>query len=334
MNNRILLAFAGGAALAGGVVYFAMKKTANPVVPVASSMQATQAVAQPAQGPPSQAAPAAQVAPAVSAPAPEKTEPPAKAEKKVPVKVARHRPAAAPAEREPAAQPAEPPTPAAPAPAPAPAPEPEKKVEVTSAVPPAQPTPPSQPTPENPPAPPPPPPEPPTVTVPAGTLITVRLGETLSSDRNQPNDSFMATLDQPLAVDGFVIAERGSRVEGRVVQAEKAGKVKGVSRLAVELTKIHTSDGQTVRIQTAMFEKEGETSKKEDAAKVGAVAAIGAAIGAIAGGGKGAGIGAAAGGAAGAGDVMLTRGKPVELQVETRISFRLDQPVTITEKLP
>src|ERR1043166_7966317 len=63
-----------------------------------------------------------------------------------------------------------------------------------------------------------------TVTIPAGTLISARLGESLSSHRNRPGDSFMATLDQPLTADGFVIAERGARVEGRVVAAEEAGR--------------------------------------------------------------------------------------------------------------
>jgi hypothetical protein len=67
-------------------------------------------------------------------------------------------------------------------------------------------------------------------------------------------------------------------------------------------------------------------------AKVGAVTAIGAAIGAIAGGGKGAAIGAATGGAAGTGGVLATRGKSTTLPSETRISFRLRNAVTITER--
>jgi hypothetical protein len=69
-----------------------------------------------------------------------------------------------------------------------------------------------------------------------------------------------------------------------------------------------------------------------DAAKVGGAAAVGAVIGGIAGGGKGAAIGAGVGGGAGAGDVLLTRGKPATLPSETRLSFRLRTPVTITEK--
>jgi hypothetical protein len=171
------------------------------------------------------------------------------------------------------------------------------------------------------------------VTLVAGTLLPVRIGETISTARNQPGDGFLTTLDRPLVIDGFIIAERGSRVEGRVVEAEAAGRAKGVSHLGIELVRLSTSDGQRVRIRTEPYRKDGTNSTATDAAKIGAGAAIGAAIGAIAGGGKGAAIGAGVGGAAGAGDVLLTRGKPAEIPVETRLTFRVQEPVTITEKL-
>jgi len=183
------------------------------------------------------------------------------------------------------------------------------------------------------PATPPPPPTPHKVTIAAGTVLPVRLVEGLSTDRNQAGDTFTATLEQPLVVDGFVIAERGSRVEGRVIESDKAGRVKGVSLLSVALTQLHTSDGQRVGIQTQTFTKQGEKSTKSDAAKVGAAAGIGAIIGAIAGGGKGAAIGAGIGGAGGTGTVLATRGKAATLPSETRISFRLSEPITITERL-
>lgn len=180
--------------------------------------------------------------------------------------------------------------------------------------------------------PPPPPPEPRQVTLNAGMLLPVRLIDGLSTERNNPGDTFAGTLDQPLKADGLVIAERGARVEGRVVSADRGGKVKGVSSLTVELTRVRLSDGQTISIRTDSFERQAEASHGTDAAKVGAGAAVGAIIGAIAGGGKGAAIGAGVGGGAGAGDVLLTRGKPATLPSETRISFRLSAPITVTER--
>lgn len=177
-----------------------------------------------------------------------------------------------------------------------------------------------------------PPPPPRNVTLQAGMLIPARTVETLSSDRNAVGDTFTATLDQPLVVDGLVIAERGARLEGRIVQSQRAGRLKGVSDLAVELTQVTTSDGQRVRIETDSFEKHGESSAKENAAKIGGGAALGAIIGAVAGGGKGAGIGTLAGGAAGTAGAAATRGKAVTLPAETRINFRLRNSITITER--
>ncbi|HEX8985996.1 MAG TPA: hypothetical protein VF767_11200, partial [Bryobacteraceae bacterium] len=180
---------------------------------------------------------------------------------------------------------------------------------------------------------PPPPREPHKATIAAGTVITVRLGETISSSKNHPGDSFTATLDQPLVVDGFAIAERGARVQGKVIDAQQAGRVRGVSQLGLQLTRLHTADGQDISLSTEKFAKEGPTSKGEDVKKVGIGAALGAAIGAIAGGGKGAAIGAGVGGAAGAGTVAATRGKEVELPVETRLTFRIQEPITVTERI-
>jgi hypothetical protein len=176
-------------------------------------------------------------------------------------------------------------------------------------------------------------PVPHTVTLGAGTLLPVRIGETLSSARNQPGDTFLATLTQPLVIDGWIIAERGARVEGRVVDATQAGRVKGASHLGISIVRLATADGQNIRIRTEPFVKDAASSTGTDAAKIGGGAALGAIIGAIAGGGKGAAIGAGAGGAVGAGDVLLTRGNPAEIPVETRVSFRVQDSVTITERL-
>lgn len=179
----------------------------------------------------------------------------------------------------------------------------------------------------------PPAPEPNQVTLIAGTLLTVRLADEVSTEFNQPGDTFLATLDQPLIVDGFVIAERGARAVGRVLSVTESGRVKGKAELAVRLESLETSDGQTVELLTATFTRKANSARGRDAAKVGAAASIGALIGGIAGGGKGAAIGAAIGGGASAGAVLATKGKAARLESETRISFKLSEPVTIVERI-
>ena len=167
----------------------------------------------------------------------------------------------------------------------------------------------------------------------AGTPLTVRVGEKVSAATNQVGDTFFATLEQQLIIDGFIIADRGARVIGRVSQAVPSGRAGGVSHLSVELVRLATTDGQRVPIRTDAYVKQGSGSAGEDLAKVGAGAAIGAAIGAIAGGGKGAAIGAGAGAAAGTGAVLIANGKSVEIPVESRVTFHVKESTTLTEKL-
>src|ERR1039457_2303054 len=142
--------------------------------------------------------------------------------------------------------------------------------------PPAPPAPPGPAEPENvtPPPTPPPAPEPHKVTLNAGMLLPVRLVDGVSSERNAPGDAFLATLDKELVVDGFVIAERGARVEGRVVASDPGGKMKRAAEIAVQLTRLHTSDGQNVAIRTDSFERHAEQARAGDVEKV----AVGAVI--------------------------------------------------------
>ena len=121
-------------------------------------------------------------------------------------------------------------------------------------------------------------------------------------------------------------------MDGKVVQSDRAGRIKGRALLVLELTRLSTQDGQLVDVKTQYVEQEGPNTQKKDAVKVGIGAGIGAAIGAVIGGGKGAGIGAATGAGAGAGTVAATRGEPVVLRPETRLAFRLNEAVTVTEK--
>ncbi len=171
------------------------------------------------------------------------------------------------------------------------------------------------------------------VTLKQGTMLRVRIGETIEASARQPGDTFLATLEEPLVIDGFLLAERGAHVEGRVVEAVPAGRVKGVAKLGLELARVHLTDGQWLRIQTEEYVQQGKTAKKRDLAEVLGGSGLGAVIGAAAGGGAGAAIGAAAGGMAGGGAVMAQRGPDVAVPVETRITFRVANAERITEKL-
>ena len=168
------------------------------------------------------------------------------------------------------------------------------------------------------------------LTIRPGTFISVRLSEPLSSDHNQPGDAFSATLVSPLVVDGLVVAQRGQMVAGRVAEAQKAGRVEGVSRLGIELTQLTLVDGQQVPLRTQLITRNGPTSEGRDAGAIAGTTATGAAIGAAVGWGTGAAIGAGAGAAAGVIGVLLTRGHPTILYPESMLTFRIEAPVSIS----
>jgi hypothetical protein len=167
------------------------------------------------------------------------------------------------------------------------------------------------------------------LTVPAGSFVTIRVNQELSSSHNQEGDFFSAMLVQPLVVDGVVLAQRGQTVTGRVSEVKKAGRVSGVSRLGLQLTGLTLADGSQVQIQSQLVSRDGSTSVGSDVAAIGTTTAVGAAIGAAADWGRGAAIGAGAGAAAGLIGVLLTRGHDTVVYPETALTFRLDTPVTV-----
>ena len=188
---------------------------------------------------------------------------------------------------------------------------------------------PASPAPAAPVVPPPPPPPPAKVTVESGTSLAVRLIDSVDSETAQPGQTFHATLDSPLAVDGEVVVPAGYDVQGHVVQAQSAGKFQGRSVLALQLDRIQVGS-KHYTISTSEYRREGSSRTKNTAEKVGAGAVIGAIIGGIAGGGKGAGIGAAAGGGLGGGVQAATKGQQIKLPPETVLTFSLQAPLTVT----
>ena len=175
---------------------------------------------------------------------------------------------------------------------------------------------------------PPPPPKPRVANLKAGEVLTIITTRLLSSKTMKTGDPFSAVLEEPITAGSWVVAGPGAKVDGRIVEADKGGRVKGKASLTIELTVLTTSDGQRVEIVTSPVGSEAAANKKKDAAKVGVGAGAGAAVGAIAGGGKGAAIGALIGGGAGA----AMRGDAAEIPAESVVSFVLRSPITIAER--
>ena len=167
------------------------------------------------------------------------------------------------------------------------------------------------------------------VTVPSGTTISVRLIDTIDSEKSQTGENFRATLDSALVDEaGNTVVPAGYDVTGRLVDVKSAGRFAGKSDVVLELSRLSVN-GRTYDLHTSQFTKEGTARGKSTAMKVGGGAALGALIGGLAGGGKGAAIGAGVGAGAGTGVSAATKGQQIVLPPETVLNFQLQSPLSV-----
>lgn len=164
--------------------------------------------------------------------------------------------------------------------------------------------------------------------VPAGTVLTVRLGQTVGSKISSAGQTFTATLASPVVVDGKTAIPSGASASGTVVDAKPLGRFKGGASLQLRLTSIAIG-GSEQSISTSSVVRIEKGKGKRTAVMAGGGAGLGALIGGLAGGGKGAAIGALAGGGAGAGGAAFTGNKDVVLPAESALSFKLEQPLEV-----
>jgi hypothetical protein len=172
------------------------------------------------------------------------------------------------------------------------------------------------------------PPRPRPIVVPAETVISVVLDETVGSKISTSGQQFSASVREPVEVDGRVAIPKGARATGIVKDAKPAGRFKGGAQLELTLVSIEVH-GENYDVHTTAPNETSKGKGKRTAAMVGGGAGGGALIGGLAGGGKGALIGGLIGAAAGTGGAGLTGNRDITLPAETPITFKLVDPLEI-----
>ena len=167
------------------------------------------------------------------------------------------------------------------------------------------------------------------VTVPAGTLIRLRVNQRLTSDHNAPGESFDGIIINDVVAGGFIAVPRGAAVRGTIVEAKASGVLKGRGELTLQLNQI-TLAGKEYPIVSDTWAHNGADKTIETINKTAGFGAVGALIGAVAGGGAGAAIGAGVGAGAGLGSSAASGRGQVFIPSEAVLTFHLQQPATLT----
>ena len=179
-------------------------------------------------------------------------------------------------------------------------------------------------------------------TVPANTVIRVRMNEEINSGNARIGDRFSTTVTEPVyTAGGLEVIPVGSRVWGRVTSVRKAGR-RTPGNISVSFNQValpsgmaRSINGSLTSLQTDDVNSDnegtvkGRGNRKRDAVFIGGGAATGAIIGAIAGGGKGAAIGAILGGGLGTGARVYEKEQEAEVKSGTEFGVILNQSVAL-----
>jgi hypothetical protein len=185
-------------------------------------------------------------------------------------------------------------------------------------------------------SPPPPPEAPPSagnaryggIGIPAGTDISVRTIDSVDSERDRRGQTYRASIDQPVIVNGQTVIPRGADAVIMLSDSQQSGKIEGKAVLTLELRSI-TVNGRTYDSTSSTVSRESGSRGSRSAKVIGGTAALGAIIGAIAGGGKGAAIGAGSGAAVGTAAQVITSGQKVKVPAETLLTFTLQNSLDL-----
>lgn len=159
-----------------------------------------------------------------------------------------------------------------------------------------------------------------TVSLPAGTVVTVRMASEVSS-KSKAGTPFTAQLVADLRVGDATVAKAGSTVHGKVDESKQARRAVGKSELAISLTGVDVG-GKVLPIATTNFAEAGKGEFRKTSRNVATGALIGHAIDDDGGAGKGA--------AVGAGASLIKKGESVTVPAGALLEFRLTQPVQAT----
>ena len=122
------------------------------------------------------------------------------------------------------------------------------------------------------------------MTIPAGTSLSVTLLSTVASNKSKVEDPIKGSIAKAVTISGVTALPVGTQILGSVTEAAESGRVKGKASVAFRFDRL-VVNGETVRVQTAIVQREAAADKKSDVKKGALGAGAGALVGGVIGGG-------------------------------------------------
>ena len=170
------------------------------------------------------------------------------------------------------------------------------------------------------------------VTLPAGTLIRGQLNQALRASGLRAGSTFSATLKEPLAIGGQVIAPMGSPLDGFVSKVVPTGRFLGGGLLELHLTRLVLPDQRGYLFSTEPFVKAGKSNAFRNISLIAGGGIVGVGLGSLLGQTAGALIGMGIGGGTGGILAWVTGQSDITLPAGSEAPFILSTPITVTIK--
>jgi len=173
---------------------------------------------------------------------------------------------------------------------------------------------------------------PPKCTLPADTVLRLRLSDPLTSKKANVGDRFRSTVVDPVYAKGFQVIPAASIVIGHVTHVVRASRKSNAGSLNVTFTSVQLPSGKTYPLNGSLAasasadnegEVKGKSSKKRNAAFIAGGAVVGGLINGAAGMGVGAGIGI--------GTALVKKGKEAEVKPGTEFNMILNRSLLLPE---
>ena len=175
-------------------------------------------------------------------------------------------------------------------------------------------------------------PQPVSVSIPAGTMLTIRIDQRISVKTSRAGDTFTGEVVDPvLAGDNSVLVPKGALVGGVVDVAHRRGHFKGRSLLELRLTSL-TLNGTQYPLTTRDLARSKKGKGRRSTALIAGGSGLGMLVGGVATGGVGLVVGGLVGGGAGTAAAGLTGNRDIDIPAEAIVRFKLADDLVVQEE--